>query len=67
MTDAWTVRPGTADDPDSLAPLWIAVHHQQVASMPELAPYVGDDETWRECRGYRPTWLYLSRFEGTRL
>jgi ribosomal protein S18 acetylase RimI-like enzyme len=51
MTDAWTVRPGTADDLNSLAPLWIAVHRQHVESMPELAPYVGDDETWRERRG----------------
>ena len=104
MTDPWQVRTGTADDLDSLAPLWIAVHHRHVETMPELAPYVGDDETWRERRGlyaqlldrleahlrgrgatdlvlgvlpgngdairlyrrrgYRPTWLYLSKFEG---
>jgi len=50
MSDGWQVRPGSPDDLDSLAPLWIAVHHQHVASMPELAPYVSDEETWRERR-----------------
>jgi ribosomal protein S18 acetylase RimI-like enzyme len=47
----WQVRRGGADDLDSLAPLWIAVHHHHVESMPELAPYVSDDQTWRERRG----------------
>jgi GNAT superfamily N-acetyltransferase len=79
------------------------VHHVHAASMPELAPYVSDAETWAEHRplyvelfekpettlllgiadviigalpgnidairlyerrGFRPTWMYLSRFAG---
>lgn len=44
------VRRGGADDLDALAPLWIAVHRRHAESMPELAPYVGDDESWRERR-----------------
>ncbi|MDO3636985.1 GNAT family N-acetyltransferase [Mycolicibacterium arseniciresistens] len=51
MTDAWQVRSGSADDLESLAPLWIAVHHRHVESMPELAPYVDDDASWSERRG----------------
>ena len=47
---SWTVRHGSTDDIDLLAPLWVAVHHQHVASMPELAPYVDDEETWRTRR-----------------
>lgn len=50
MTEAWQVRQGDADDLDSLAPLWIAVHHRHVETMPELAPYVGDGDTWRQRR-----------------
>jgi ribosomal protein S18 acetylase RimI-like enzyme len=41
---------GSADDVPRLEPLWVAVHHQHVASMPELAPYVSDAQTWRERR-----------------
>jgi ribosomal protein S18 acetylase RimI-like enzyme len=37
-------------DLDSLEPLWVAVHHAHVASMPELAPYVDDRSTWAERR-----------------
>ena len=48
---------GSADDIDSLEPLWIAVHHAHQAAMPELAPYVDDEESWRE---HRP--LYVSLF-----
>lgn len=51
MTATWQVRVGGADDLDALAPLWIAVHHRHIESMPELAPYVSDEETWRERRG----------------
>ena len=51
MTATWQVRVGSADDLDALAPLWIAVHRRHVESMPELAPYVSDEETWRERRG----------------
>lgn len=41
-----TVREGTMADLDALAPLWQAVHRHHAASMPELAPYVTDAETW---------------------
>ena len=49
---------GSADDIDSLEPLWVAVHHAHQTAMPELAPYVDDEGTWRE---HRP--LYVSLFE----
>jgi ribosomal protein S18 acetylase RimI-like enzyme len=42
-------RGGAADIP-RLEPLWVAVHHQHIASMPDLAPYVSDAETWRQRR-----------------
>jgi ribosomal protein S18 acetylase RimI-like enzyme len=41
---------GSIEDLASLEPLWIAVHRAHVASMPELAPYVSDAETWAERR-----------------
>ena len=41
---------GTAADVPRLEPLWVAVHHVHQASMPELAPYVSDAETWEELR-----------------
>jgi ribosomal protein S18 acetylase RimI-like enzyme len=41
---------GSAADIPRLEPLWVAVHHQHQASMPELAPYVSDEVTWRERR-----------------
>jgi ribosomal protein S18 acetylase RimI-like enzyme len=44
------IRTGTIDDLDVLGPLWVGVHHQHQASMPELAPYVTDEETWTERR-----------------
>jgi ribosomal protein S18 acetylase RimI-like enzyme len=43
----WQVRTGSATDLDLLGPLWVAVHHQHAVAMPQLAPYVSDDETWR--------------------
>ncbi|MDQ1529224.1 MAG: hypothetical protein QOH77_1014, partial [Actinomycetota bacterium] len=46
----WSVLPGSIADLDLLAPLWVAVHHQHIASMPELAPYVDDEETWSKRR-----------------
>jgi ribosomal protein S18 acetylase RimI-like enzyme len=49
---------GSAEDIPSLEPLWVAVHHVHEASMPELAPYVSDAETWAERRA-----LYESVFE----
>jgi ribosomal protein S18 acetylase RimI-like enzyme len=39
---------GSAEDIPRLEPLWVAVHHQHQAAMPELAPYVSDEVTWRE-------------------
>ena len=45
-----TVRDGGPDDLDALAPLWQAVHRHHAASMPELAPYITDAETWKARR-----------------
>jgi ribosomal protein S18 acetylase RimI-like enzyme len=47
MTHDWQLRTGSAADLDLVGPLWVAVHHRHAESMPELAPYVSDDETWR--------------------
>jgi ribosomal protein S18 acetylase RimI-like enzyme len=47
MTTEWQVRTGGAADLDLVGPLWVAVHHQHSQTMPQLAPYVSDDETWR--------------------
>jgi ribosomal protein S18 acetylase RimI-like enzyme len=47
MAAAWRVRVGSVDDLDLIGPLWVAVHHRHCEAMPELAPYVDDDETWR--------------------
>ena len=62
---------GSAEDIPSLEPLWVAVHHVHAASMPELGPYVSDEETWRERRELyeqlfrRPeTFLFLARVGG---
>ena len=49
---------GSAQDIPALEPLWVAVHHVHEASMPELAPYVSDVQTWVERRS-----LYESVFE----
>lgn len=50
MSQPWQLRTGSADDLDLVEPLWVAVHHRHVESMPELAPYVDDTETWRARR-----------------
>ena len=55
---ALSIVRGSAQDIDSLEPLWVGVHHAHAASMPELAPYVSDAETWAE---HRP--LYVKLFE----
>jgi len=47
MTSEWQVRTGGAADLDLVGPLWVAVHHQHNETMPHLAPYVSDDETWQ--------------------
>jgi ribosomal protein S18 acetylase RimI-like enzyme len=41
---------GSAADIPSLEPLWVAVHHRHAESMPELAPYVSDAQTWEQER-----------------
>jgi len=40
------IRAGSAEDLPLLEPLWVAVHRHHEASMPELAPYVSDAESW---------------------
>ena len=40
------LRRGSAADLPALEPLWVAVHHRHAESMPELAPYVDDAQTW---------------------
>jgi ribosomal protein S18 acetylase RimI-like enzyme len=47
VTTEWHLRTGGAEDLDLVEPLWVAVHHRHAETMPELAPYVCDDETWR--------------------
>jgi ribosomal protein S18 acetylase RimI-like enzyme len=46
MTLELRIRRGSASDLPSLEPLWVAVHHRHVESMPQLAPYVDDATTW---------------------
>jgi ribosomal protein S18 acetylase RimI-like enzyme len=48
--DGIEIAHGTVDDLPRLEPLWVSVHHQHEASMPELGPYVSDETTWRERR-----------------
>jgi ribosomal protein S18 acetylase RimI-like enzyme len=47
VTTEWRLRTGGPEDLDLIGPLWVAVHHWHAQTMPELAPYVSDDETWR--------------------
>jgi len=69
VTD-WQVRTGGAADLDAVGPLWVAVHHQHAQTMPQLAPYVSDDETWRVRRKLyeelltKPDTLLLLAFVG---
>ena len=69
MTE-WQLRTGSAADLDLVGPLWVAVHHRHVETMPQLAPYVSDDETWRVRRGLyedllaKPDTLLLLAFVG---
>jgi ribosomal protein S18 acetylase RimI-like enzyme len=46
MTDVYRIRRGGVEDLSLVEPLWVAVHHRHVESMPELAPYVDDRQTW---------------------
>ncbi|GCA97814.1 GNAT family N-acetyltransferase [Mycolicibacterium sp. NCC-Tsukiji] len=50
MSQEIEVRTGGVDDVDELRPVWLAVHRHHAATMPELAPYVDDDASWRERR-----------------
>lgn len=45
-----SITNGTAADIPRLEPLWLSVHRHHAESMPELAPYVADEVTWRERR-----------------
>jgi ribosomal protein S18 acetylase RimI-like enzyme len=42
----FAITRGGPEDLDLLGPLWIGVHAQHQASMPELAPYVTAEESW---------------------
>ena len=55
MATAWRLRTGSAEDLDLVEPLWVAVHHRHSETMPELAPYVTDAETWRAQGAVRGT------------
>jgi len=61
---ALSVVRGSVEDLDALEPLWVGVHHTHAASMPELAPYVSDAETWAE---HRPLYVELFEKPDTRL
>jgi ribosomal protein S18 acetylase RimI-like enzyme len=70
VTSDWHVRAGSAADLGLVGPLWVAVHHQHAETMPQLAPYVSDDETWRVRRVLyeellaKPDTLLLLAFDG---
>ena len=40
------IHRGSAADVPALEPLWVGVHRQHATVMPELAPYVSDQQTW---------------------
>jgi ribosomal protein S18 acetylase RimI-like enzyme len=46
--DTLELSRGSAADLTALEPLWVAVHHRHAESMPELAPYVSDEQTWAQ-------------------
>ena len=70
VTTEWQVRAGSAEDLDVVGPLWVAVHHRHTETMPHLAPYVSDDQTWRARRTLyeellaKPDTLLLLAFVG---
>jgi len=70
MTAAFHVRPAGADELPLVEPLWVAVHHRHAETMPELAPYVSDAETWAVRRALyaellaKPDTLLLLAFDG---
>ncbi len=65
------LRRGSAADLAALEPLWVSVHHRHAEAMPELAPYVDDQQTWAarsalyaELLGKRDTILLLAAADG---
>jgi ribosomal protein S18 acetylase RimI-like enzyme len=46
MTSSAELRRGSKADIALLEPLWVSVHHRHAETMPELAPYVDDEQTW---------------------
>jgi ribosomal protein S18 acetylase RimI-like enzyme len=70
MTTEFQVRAGSLADLDLVGPLWVAVHHRHAETMPQLAPYVSDGETWRIRRELyeqllaKPETLLLLAFAG---
>ena len=69
MATAWLLRTGSGDDLDLVEPLWIAVHHRHTETMPQLAPYVSDEQTWAARRALyeelftKPDTLLLLAFD----
>jgi ribosomal protein S18 acetylase RimI-like enzyme len=70
MTNAPELRMGTADDLSLVEPLWVSVHHRHAQTMPQLAPYVSDAESWAVRRQLyeellaKPDTLLLLAFDG---
>jgi ribosomal protein S18 acetylase RimI-like enzyme len=64
---------GSAGDIPTLEPLWVGVHHVHEQSMPELAPYVSDAETWASRRALyesvleKPDTVLVLAFDGDEL
>lgn len=44
------ITPGRSNDIPLLEPLWLAVHEAHQQAMPELAPYVSDEQSWQQRR-----------------
>jgi ribosomal protein S18 acetylase RimI-like enzyme len=46
MDEVVTLWRGSIADLSSLEPLWLSIHHRHAESMPGLAPYVSDAQSW---------------------
>jgi ribosomal protein S18 acetylase RimI-like enzyme len=46
MATDWQIRPAGVVELHLVEQLWVAVHHRHAESMPHLAPYVTDAQTW---------------------
>jgi ribosomal protein S18 acetylase RimI-like enzyme len=71
MTDELSIERGSGADLPALEPIWVSVHHRHQEVMPELAPYVSDEQTWAEHGAFyaqlfdKPgTVLLLARLDG---